>query len=185
MADRVPEGRAAARVVARLRQGDPDAVQELYRHYGRAVFTVGYRALGDRSLAEEVVQLTFLKAWQAADTFDPERALAPWLYAIARRTAIDVFRRESRHTSTDHHEIDIAALPPTFEDLWELWEVRTAVDRLPAAERSVVEAVHYRGLTLQETADELGIPVGTVKSRTHRAHGRLATLLGHVREVSA
>jgi RNA polymerase sigma-70 factor, ECF subfamily len=184
MVERSGDGKAAARVVARLRGGDPDAVHELYDTYGRAIFTVGYRALGDRSLAEEVVQLTFLKAWQAAASFDPERALAPWLYAIARRTAIDVFRRESRHTSNDH-EIDIAALPPTFEDLWEVWEVRTAIDRLPVAEREVVEAVHYRDLTLQETADELGIPVGTVKSRSHRAHGRLASLLGHVREVSA
>jgi RNA polymerase sigma factor (sigma-70 family) len=184
MADRSPERRGTARVVARLRDGDPDAVHELYERYGRAIFTVGYRALGDRSLAEEVVQLTFLKAWQAAATFDPERALAPWLYAIARRTAIDVFRREARHVSSDH-EIDIAALPPTFEELWEVWEVRTAVDRLPVGERVVIESMHYRGLTLQETADELGIPVGTVKSRSHRAHGRLASLLGHVREVSA
>src|SRR4051812_34068476 len=106
MVERVPEGKAAARVVARLRGGDPEAVHELYEHYGRAVFTVGYRALGDRSLAEEVVQLTFLKAWQAAAPFDPERALAPWLYAIARRTAIDIYRREARHTTSDH-EIDI------------------------------------------------------------------------------
>jgi RNA polymerase sigma-70 factor (ECF subfamily) len=184
MADRDPEGKAAARMVARLRSGDPDAIHELYQRYGRVVFTVGFRALGDRSLAEEVVQLTFLKAWQAAERFDPDKALAPWLYAIARRTAIDVYRREARHATSDH-EIDIAALPPTFEDLWEVWEVRTAVDRLPHAERAVVEAVHYRGLTLQEVADELGIPVGTVKSRSHRAHGRLAALLGHVREVSA
>jgi RNA polymerase sigma-70 factor, ECF subfamily len=184
MADRGADRNSEERLVARLRGSDPEAVHVLYQRFGPAIFTVGYKALGDRNLAEEVVQLTFLKAWQAADTFDPARPLAPWLYSIARRTAIDLFRREARHAAPDH-EIDIAALPPSFEELWEVWEVRSAVDRLPDAERQVVEAMHYRDLTLQETADELGIPLGTVKSRSHRAHGRLAALLGHVREVSA
>lgn len=172
------------RLVERFRGGDADAVRQLYARFGRPVFTVGYKALGDRSLAEEVVQLTFLKAWQAADRFDADQELAPWLYTIARRTAIDLFRREARHVSTEL-DVDIVALPPSFEDLWEVWEVRAAVDRLPDVERDVVNAVHYGGRTLQEAASELGVPVGTVKSRSHRAHGRLASLLGHVREVSA
>jgi RNA polymerase sigma-70 factor (ECF subfamily) len=81
--------------------------------------------------------------------------------------------------------VDIAVLPPSFEDLWELWAVRSAVDRLPEAERRVVESLHYGGRTMQETAAELGVPLGTVKSRSHRAHGRLAALLGHLRRVSA
>ena len=56
-----------AKVVRRFQRGDPDAVRQLYEGFGRAIFAVGYKALGDRALAEEVVQLTFLKAWQAAD----------------------------------------------------------------------------------------------------------------------
>lgn len=171
-------------LVERFRSGDADAVRQLYERFGRAVFTVGYKALGDRSLAEEVVQLTFTKAWRAAERFDPTVELAPWLYAIARRAAIDVFRRESRHVATSL-DTDIAALPPSFEDLWDAWEVRSAVDRLPAAERDVIEALHYGDKTMTETAAQLGVPVGTVKSRSHRAHLRLVSLLGHVREVSA
>jgi RNA polymerase sigma-70 factor, ECF subfamily len=172
------------RLAERFHRGEPDAVRALYECFGRPVFTVAYRSLADRSLAEEVVQLTFLKAWRAADRFDPSHELAPWLYAIARRTAIDVYRRESRH-ATSPDEPEIAVLPPSFEDLWELWEVRAAVDRLPEVERQVLEATHYGAKTMQETADDLGLPVGTVKSRSHRAHARLATLLAHVREVSA
>ncbi len=176
------------RLVERFRRGDADAVRRVYDRFSRPVFTVGYKALGDRSLAEEVVQLTFLKAWQAAERFDPDLELAPWLYAIARRTAIDLFRRESRHSSVEldlDHTQSMAALPTTFEDLWEVWAVRSAVDELPEAERVVVELLHYRGRTMPEAAVELGIPLGTVKSRSHRAHQRLATLLDHVRQVSA
>jgi RNA polymerase sigma factor (sigma-70 family) len=172
------------RLVERFRGGDAEAVRQLYARFARPVFTVGYKALGDRSLAEEVVQLTFLKAWQAAERFDASQELAPWLYTIARRTAIDLFRREARHVSTEL-DVDIVALPPSFEDLWEVWAVRAAIDRLPEPERDVVKAVHYGGRTMQEAASELGVPVGTVKSRSHRAHGRLASLLGYVREASA
>ncbi len=168
----------------RFKKGDPDAIRDLYRAYGRAVFTVAYGALGDRSLAEEAVQVTFTKAWQAADRFEPEKRLAPWLYAIARRTAVDLYRRERRHESTDL-DTDIAVLPPSFEGLWEAWKVRSALDHLPAEERAVVEATHYRQLTMAETAAELGIPVGTVKSRSSRAYRRLAERLGYLREASA
>ena len=60
------------KLMRRFRDRDPDAVRELYESYGRAVFTIAYRALSDRGLAEEAVQLTFLQAWRAADRFDPE-----------------------------------------------------------------------------------------------------------------
>ena len=172
------------KLVERFRRGDPDAVRELYDRFARAIFTVGYKALGDRSLAEEVVQITFTKAWVASARFDADEPLAPWLYVIARRAAIDVFRRESRHVASVI-ETDIAALPPSFEELWDAWEVRTAIDLLPAVERQVIQAVHYEAKTMPEIAAELGVPLGTVKSRSHRAHLRLVTLLGHVREVSA
>ena len=65
--------RVSPRVMRRFRDGDPGAVRDLYQQYGRAVFTVAYRALGDRDLAEEAVQQTFLKAWRASSGFDPHR----------------------------------------------------------------------------------------------------------------
>lgn len=174
-----------ARLMRRFRSGDPDAVRELYDRYGRAVFTVALRSLGDRVLAEEATQQTFLKAWRAADRFEVDRDPAPWLYAIARRAAVDVYRRERRHRIDREEEPEIAALPPSFEGMWEAWEVRAAVDRLSDEERSVIEATHYRGITHEETASELGVPVGTVKSRSHRAHRRLADMLAHLREATA
>jgi RNA polymerase sigma-70 factor (ECF subfamily) len=78
---------------ARFREGDPDAVREVYRSHGRLVYAVAYKVLGDRGLAEEATQQTFVKAWRAAQSFDEQRELGPWLAAIARRVAIDLYRR--------------------------------------------------------------------------------------------
>ncbi len=175
---------ASDRTLKRFRAGDPGAVRELYDEYGRAVFVVAMRALGDRSLAEEVVQQTFLKAWRASSSFDASRSIGPWLYAIARRAAIDAYRRERRHRGVDA-EPEIVALPASFEDTWAAWEVRLALDRLPEEERQVLRATHYAGLTHAEAAAALEIPLGTVKSRAHRAYRRLAGMLSHLEEASA
>lgn len=173
------------RVLRRFRDGDPGAVRELYKAYSRAVFTVAYRALGDRSLAEEAVQQTFLQAWRASSRFDPKRDPKPWLYAIARRVAVDLFRRERRHQTADSDDFEVAVLPHSFEGTWEAWQVRTALDQVPKKEKEVLHATHFMGLTHEETAQRLGLPVGTVKSRSHRAHRRLADLLSHLREATA
>src|SRR5262245_11187068 len=78
-----------------FRSGHPDAVRAVCRAYSALVFTIAYRTLGSRDLAEEATQETFVKAWRAAATFDPARQLGPWLVTIARRTAIDLYRREA------------------------------------------------------------------------------------------
>lgn len=166
--------------MARFRTGHPEAVREIYARYGRAVFAIAIRALGDRSLAEEAVQDTFVKAWRAAERFDPSKPPAPWLYAIARRAVVDIYRREARHRLDRIDDLEMVALPPSFEQLFEAWEIRRAVDALTAEERDIVEATHYRGMTHQEIAGDLGIPLGTVKSRSHRAHRKLGEALAHL-----
>ena len=75
------------------------------------------------------------------------------------------------------------SLPPEAEQIYDVWEVRRAVDELPDDEREVVRLQHFEGLTHVEIAERLELPLGTVKSRSHRAHKRLAGGLGHLREV--
>lgn len=169
----------------RFGDGDPEAVRQIYSRYGRAVFTVAFRSLGDRGLAEEAVQQTFLQAWRAAGRFESDRDPGPWLYAIARRVAIDLYRRERRHQTADKPDAEFAILSPSFEGTWEAWEVRSALEELSDEERAIMRATHYLGLTHEETAERLGIPVGTVKSRSYRAHQRMAGLLAHLREKTA
>ena len=168
-------------VVRRFREGDPDAVREVFRRHAGAVQTVARSIVGDPELAADVVQQTFVKAWRSAETFDESRELAPWLYTIARRTAVDVLRRERRPTAGGHEEqVDVAVTTMSFERTWEVYEVRRALDELPPEEREVVRLSHLVGLTHPEIADRLGIPVGTVKSRSSRAHRRLTQRLGHL-----
>ncbi len=160
----------------------------MYREYGRLVFAVALRALGDRGLAEEVVQQTFVKAWRAARTVDDTRELGPWLIAIARRTAIDVHRREARRSAVTLDAVpeddrSMAAEPVSAEAMYDAGEVRQAVDDLPDDEREVVRLQHFVGLTHTEISRRLGIALGTVKSRSHRAHRRLAASLGYLRET--
>jgi RNA polymerase sigma-70 factor (ECF subfamily) len=174
-----------ADLVARFATGDDLAVKAMYERFARPVLTVAMSALGQRDLADEVVQATMLKVWRAAGSFDPSRELAPWVYSIARRTAIDVHRRESRApVPRVFVEDDMVAEPLSFSRTWEAWEVRTALEKLPADERNVVQLAHLAGMTHREIAEKLGVPIGTVKSRSARAHRRLAALLGHVARVT-
>jgi RNA polymerase sigma factor (sigma-70 family) len=179
--------RVDARVIARFRGGDPEALRIVYRAYGRLVYAVAHKILSDRGLCEEATQQTFVKAWRAASTADPRRELGPWLATMARRVAIDVYRREARRAATplDAVGADDPALtspPPSVKDLYDVWEVRRAVSELSEEERDVVRLQHFDGFTHEQIAERLRVPVGTVKSRSFRAHKRLAAQLDHLRE---
>lgn len=164
----------------RFPQGDDDVVRAVYARYGRAVHTVAISILRDEAKAADVVQATFLNAWRSAARFDPRRPLGPWLYAIARRQAIDVYRRDGRLVPANPDDLDVVEGPPSMERMWEAWQVRLALDELPDDERDVVRLAWYEGYSHVEIADRLGVPIGTVKSRLHRAHHRLASLLAHL-----
>lgn len=164
--------------------GDDDVVRAVYQRYGRAVYTVALSIVSDQAQAADVVQSTFLNAWRASENFDPERDLGPWLYAIARRQAIDAYRRTSRVVAVEPERLDATEHAPSIERTWEMWQVRLAVDRLPVDEQDVVRMAWFEELTHTEIAERLGVPVGTVKSRSHRAHRRLAELLAHVADAN-
>ncbi len=168
-------------MLEQFRDGDSLAVKAVYDEFGGPVYALSLSVLRDPDLAADATQQTFLKAWRASATYDPEREFRPWIYAIARRTAIDIYRKRKRVVPSD--DVDEVTTPPGLETAWEVFEVRAALDRLPDAERVVVQLSHLEGLTHVEIAERLGIPVGTVKSRSHRAHQRLATLLSHVNEI--
>lgn len=169
-------------VLRRFAAGEDAAFTEVYRRFSGPMFAVALGTLGRRDLAADAVQQAFLQAWRAAASYAPEQEIAPWLCTITRRAAIDVWRRERRHVlvETDDHVVDEVVPGPSLEAAWEAWQVRQALDELPAAERDVVHLAYVEDLTQGETADRLGVPLGTVKSRSHRAHHRLSGLLSHL-----
>jgi RNA polymerase sigma-70 factor, ECF subfamily len=164
--------------------GDVESVRRIYARYAGPVFTVAFSRLADRHLAEEAVQETFLKAWRARAGFDPHRRLSPWLYMIARRTAADIARREQRRPTTTPLPDTLAADDPEHDDPWEAWQVRCALRDLSGDERELIRLTHYVGLTHSQIAERTGLPIGTVKSRLHRAHRRLAERLAHLRVIA-
>jgi RNA polymerase sigma factor (sigma-70 family) len=182
----VPEPVIDSAVVERFRTGNDDAVRAVYRQYGRLVFTIAFRVLGDRQLAEDATQQTFLQAWRAASTFDSDRDMAPWLATITRRVAIDMQRSAARRPAaslevTSADEPALVSPAPSAETIWETWQVRAAIDELQPDERIVVRLQHLEGHSQSEIAERLGLAIGTVKSRSHRAHQHLAHRLQHLR----
>ena len=193
--DAVRDARRPARsvgpaVLEAFGRREPSAVRLVYREYGQLVYAVAHHVLGRHELAEEATQQTFVRAWQAADRLDVDRDPAPWLATIAKRVAIDIHRREARRPAQPSDEIvsmvdhgqALMMQSPDGDSLDAVWKVRNAIDKLSVEEASVVRLQHLEGLTHNEIAEKLGIPVGTVKSRSHRAHERLADLLGSLRK---
>ena len=167
--------------------GDEAAVGEVYRAYSGLVWTVAMRVLRDRGLADETTQQTFLQAWRSAAGFDADRDMAPWLATIARRAAIDIYRREQRRPTTpldlaSPGDSSLVTTPPSEEQAWEVWQVRQAIDALAPDEREIVRLQHLEGFTHSEIAERLGLALGTVKSRSFRAHKALAVRLAHLRD---
>jgi RNA polymerase sigma factor (sigma-70 family) len=166
----------------RLAAGDTEALQAVYATYGGPMMTAALHHLaGDRRLAEEAVQAALLKAWRSASTFDATRPLAPWLYAIVRHCAIDLRRHEHRHNLASPDAVDGnfgTREDDPFESAATAWTVRAALERLPAKEHSVIRLMYFEGLTQGEVAARLDIPLGTVKTRSARAHHRLRVALG-------
>ena len=168
-----------AELLTRIASGEVDAFDLLYRRYVRSVFGLALRRLGDRPRAEEAVQETFAAVWRSAASYRPERgAAAPWLYAVARNAIVDRFRTR---VDTPGELPDRASSEAGPDELAERsyvsWRVHRALESLPEREREVLELAYWSGLSQSEVASYLNIPLGTVKTRTRSALGRLSELL--------
>ena len=166
----------------RFRSGDPEAVRAVYREYGSSVFAVAYKALGLEGPRRGGHPADLREGLAVAATYDPARELGPWLATIARRTAIDIHRQRGAPAATVQlDEATLIDLPDGVDQSFDVWAVRGAIDELPPLEREVVRLQHLESLTQAEIAERLGVPVGTIKSRSFRAHRLLAARLGHLR----
>jgi RNA polymerase sigma-70 factor (ECF subfamily) len=166
-------------LIVRSADGDRGAFEVLYHRYARPVFGLALRRLGDRGRAEDAVQETFASIWRAARSYKPERGPgAPWLYAVARNAITDRGRARTETPAEIPEEASLEAGPPDRAEAgWTAWRIHRALEELNANERSVVELAYWSGLSQSEIAEFLDIPLGTVKTRTRAALGRLATLL--------
>jgi RNA polymerase sigma-70 factor, ECF subfamily len=166
-------------LIQRVAERDAGAFELLYRRYARPMFGLALRRLGDRMRAEDAVQETFAALWRSARTYRPERGPgAPWLYAVARNAIVD---RARNRTDAPSEIPDAASLElgpaERAEASFVSWRVHRALEGLPQSERDVIELAYWGGLSQSEVASFLGIPLGTVKTRTRSGLGHLATML--------
>ncbi|MER6334604.1 RNA polymerase sigma factor [Streptomyces sp. NPDC001034] len=168
----------------RVREGDREAFAQLYEEFARPVYNHGLRLTGDWSTAEEVMSETFLTAWRTrARVQEGGGSLLPWLLGIATHKA-DNARRSARRrqvflarqSSAREVEDFAARTAGRIDDARRLRAVQEALGRLRRQEREVLVLCVWSGLDYQETAEALGIAVGTVRSRLSRARKKLARL---------
>jgi RNA polymerase sigma-70 factor (ECF subfamily) len=175
-----------AQLVVAIGRWRQDALAEAYRRHAGAVFGLASRVLASRNLAEEVVQEVFLRLWNDADRFDPERgSLRSWLLAQSHGRAVDLLRSESARRGREEREHRSRAESgyDLEHEVWDLAvaeQVREALDALPVDERRAIELAYFKGLTYREVAVALDQPEGTVKSRIRAGLKRLRTGLAEV-----
>ena len=155
--------------------GDDGALSALYDRYAGMVYAMGLRLLGDRSLAEDLVQDVFASVWQKAESFDPSKAsLVTWIYRISRNRSTDLDRRRrSRPDSAGSEPLAYLAGGEGTRRLAERLDVAEALSRLSPDHQEVLALAYVEGLTQREIALALDVPLGTVKSRTASALGAM------------
>ncbi|HEX9121836.1 MAG TPA: sigma-70 family RNA polymerase sigma factor [Actinomycetota bacterium] len=170
-----------------LSDGDRGAFEELYRRYAASAHGLALRVTGQDSLAQEVVHDAFLALWRAPEAYDPTRGpFRTFFLSLVHHRAVDTVRREERLRKRAERVSNLE--PRAGEDVAEeivegayllarRKEIREALETLPPDQRRVVELAYFGGYTQARIAEELGIPVGTVKTRTLAAMRKLRRAL--------
>lgn len=167
-------------LMQRVGHGDETAMSELYDRFVGLVYKASRQVLPSRAEAEDAVQETFVRLWQTADRFDPHRArLVTWVMLITRRHLIDRLRRKSARPEQLGFDASMEALgpismpPESPGGEHDIDVLRRRIAELPELQRVVIERTYLQGFTLREVSEQLGAPLGTVKSALSRGLGRL------------
>ena len=159
-------------VLARIANGELNALDELYERYKTMAYSIAYRITDDASLAEDVVQDAYLGVWRNAARYIEERgSVKTWLLSIVHHRAIDAIRRRRPTTELPERD-DVPPATLTLPDVWgevaanlDAETVRTALSALTDVQREAIELAYFGGLTQVEIAEQTSTPLGTVKSR--------------------
>lgn len=158
-----------------LQQGDKQAIRLIYQHYRRALFGVIMQIVKEEATAEDVLQESLVKIWQKRDTYSPDKGrIYTWMLNICRNSAIDKtrskhFQRGQMTQSQDFFVSDSGGGQPQVQAKTDTLDMRSWVDRLQPEHREIISLLYFKGYTHQEASDELGLPLGTVKSRVRKA----------------
>ena len=170
-------------LVLQTRDGDVEAYGELVRRYQTSVFNVCYRLLGERREAEDLAQDSFIRGYERLRTFDEDRPFGPWIRRVAANTCLNHLRSHWRSTEPldDEHDLPASttAIDPsaTADERASRSKIREAIRSLPPHYRAVIELRHFQGLTYQEMAEALSLPLSDIRSHLFRSRRLLADKL--------
>ncbi len=173
-------------LIRRLKAREPKAMAELYDRYGRIAYSVVLRVVHNPSVAEDLVQETFIRVWNRMESFDAERgALGPWVLTVARNRAIDYLRSVDGRMQAGAVELEKLERPGFFADMGaqalsmdRVRRVKSAFEKLNPNQKTVIEMAYYEGMSQTEVAEKLKQPLGTVKTWTRAALKILRDELG-------
>jgi RNA polymerase sigma-70 factor (ECF subfamily) len=165
-------------LVRRVASGDEDALRALWATYGQRLYAYALHLTGDSAAAEEVVQDSLVAAWQGARRFRGESRAIAWLLGIVHHKALNALRSLTQQRPfSDESTAEIPSSEPSPDEQAVRSEqsllLKSGLDRLSLEHRTVLELVFYQGLSLSETAEVCGCPMGTVKSRLSHAKSSL------------
>lgn len=178
----IPAAEVAVLIARIGRDRDSAAFERLFRHYAPRVRAYMTGLTRDRALAEELTQETMAAVWNKAHLFDPERGnAATWIFTIARNQRIDAFRRGRRPVFDPADPAFVPELEPPAEtgigSRQEAEQLRRALDALPSEQSTLLRLSYFEDRSQSTIAADLGIPLGTVKSRMRLAFARLRSAL--------
>jgi RNA polymerase sigma-70 factor (ECF subfamily) len=172
-------------LIRRMQAGDDNAVRDLYAQYGQRLYAYALRLTNDPATAEDVTQNTLVTAWRTARTFRGEGRLIAWLLGIVHHTAMKSLRGSTNYLD-DVAEETVSEDQPSPEEQAQVKDerrwVRQGIQSLSPEHRAVLDLVFYQSLSLNEAAQVLNIPVGTVKSRLSYARDHLRGVLARTEE---
>lgn len=191
---RADEDAWCAALVERVAAGESRALEQLYDRYARPAYSLARRVTGDPTFAEEVVQEVFLAVWRQPERFEASRGgFASWLLAAVHHKAVDAVRREEavrrRTLALQAVEGLDASDPPAgrpeeaVEERLRGEQVRRALKELPESQREAMTLAYYGGYTQREIASLTSTPLGTVKTRMHRAMHNLRAALDDLSDL--
>ena len=173
-----------ALLAARLAAGDDHALAEVFDRFGAAVYGAAVSVVGDGSSAQDVVQDVFVELWSHPDRYDSAAgSMRTYLVALARNRAVDTLRSELRRIARQERHYRLTPAEPPRSPGEEVLTadvastVRAAIERLPDAQRRVIQLAYFEGMTCREVALAAGIPEGTAKSRLRLALAKLEAVL--------
>ena len=176
-------------LAARVARGDQTAFEALYDRHASVIMGITLRITGEHVAAEDIVQETFWRLWQSADTYQPERGpFIGWLFRIARNLAIDAYRRRSIRANAVVYETDAEPIldrmpdpdmnvPEQAKSNLMSQQARNALKTLPQEQRQVIELAYFSSMTRQEIAKAIGQPVGTIHTRARLGLQKLRAAL--------